>query len=110
MESYGQKPRVYRTAMFKVPEPEKQEKLLEALRVFARSQARDGKPYILDIHAGLTKDETRAKGYTVVAQTLFANRDDMEYYDNECPAHANLKKVAAGLGLPERPLIVYFEE
>jgi hypothetical protein len=41
---------------------------------------------------------------------LFANRDDMEYYDNECPAHANLKKVAAGLGLPERPLIVYFEE
>jgi hypothetical protein len=40
MESYGQKPRIYRTAMFKVPEPEKQEKLLEALRVFARSQAR----------------------------------------------------------------------
>lgn len=39
----------------------------------------------------------------------FASLDDMNYYDNECPTHAALKKAGAGLGVEEPPLVVYFE-
>lgn len=44
-----------------------------------------------------------------MAHTSFANLDDMRFYDDECPAHARLKKTAAGLGLTEPPLVVYLE-
>lgn len=46
----------------------------------------------------------------MVAQTSFANLDDMKFYDTECLAHAALKETAAGLELAEPPLVVYLEE
>lgn len=33
-----------------------------------------------------------ADGFTVISQTLFANWEDANYYDTECPAHKQLKK------------------
>ncbi|KXX74554.1 hypothetical protein MMYC01_208875 [Madurella mycetomatis] len=52
----------------------------------------------------------KVPGYAGVAQTSFANLDDMKFYNTECPAHAALKETAAGLGLTEPLLVVYPEE
>lgn len=37
--------------------------------------------------------EKRSEGYTVAVQSTFASRADIEFYDNECPAHKELKKL-----------------
>lgn len=60
-------------------------------------------------NAGRATEDQRSKGYTVAVQSAFASLEDMKYYDNECPAHAALKKTASGLGIPEMPLVVYVE-
>ncbi|EFY97713.1 Stress responsive alpha-beta barrel [Metarhizium robertsii ARSEF 23] len=54
----------------------------------------DGKPYIQSVTAGPTKPDQRAQGFTFAAISVFASLEDMEYYDNSCAAHANLKEFA----------------
>lgn len=61
------------------------------------------------LSAGLTLEDPRSKGYTVVAEAEFSSLDDMRFYDDECAAHGALKKKAAALGLTEPPLTIYFE-
>ncbi|KAK4178882.1 hypothetical protein QBC36DRAFT_344225 [Triangularia setosa] len=108
MGSRGQQ-QIFRTTMFKVPDPANQEKLVEAYNKLAQEQKKDGKPYILYACAGAANPDQRSNGYTVVANMKFASLDDMNYYDNECPAHAALKRAGGGLGVQEPPLVVYFE-
>jgi len=43
-----------------------------------------------------------------VAETQFADLDDMKFYDNECAAHLIVKKATRQLGITEPPLIVYY--
>ncbi|KAK4168699.1 hypothetical protein QBC43DRAFT_309492 [Cladorrhinum sp. PSN259] len=100
---------VHRTTMFKIPDESNQEKMVEAYRKLAKNQKKDGKPYILYACAGKADNDQRSKGYTVIAHMKFASLDDMNYYDNECQAHAALKKEGANLGVSEPPMIVYFE-
>lgn len=70
--------------------------------------SQDGKPYILYVCAGEAHDDPRSNGYTVVAKTEFASMEDMKYYDDECPAHAELKKTVTTLNVSEKPMSVYF--
>ncbi|KAK0718880.1 hypothetical protein B0T21DRAFT_374336 [Apiosordaria backusii] len=104
-----QQQQIFRTTMFKVPDPANQKKLVEAYERLAVEQKKDGKPYILYACAGAANPDQRSKGYTVVANMKFASLEDMNYYDNECPAHAALKKAGGGFGVLEPPLVVYFE-
>ena len=53
-------------------------------------------------------DDPRSNGHTVMVLTIFANAEDMKYYDTECPAHVALRKTAAKL-VTERPLVVNME-
>jgi hypothetical protein len=53
----------------------------------------DGKPYILSCKANKLYSDPRSQGFTVAAQTTFASREDMKYYDEECEAHKALKGV-----------------
>ncbi|KAK4157012.1 hypothetical protein C8A00DRAFT_30106 [Chaetomidium leptoderma] len=100
---------IHRDTMFKVPDPENQRKLLDAYRVLAKDQAKDGKPYILHVQAGRLLGDPRSNGYTVMAQTTFASLEDMKYYDTACPAHTVLRKMAVEL-VTERPLVVAAKE
>jgi len=100
--------RINRVTMFKIPEPANQKKLLEAYEALAKTQSKDGKPYILRLSAGVAHDDARSKGYTVVAQSEFASLEDMKFYDDGDVAHAALKRTAASLGLAEPPLMLYF--
>ena len=57
--------------------------------------------------AGLTFEDQRNQGFTVVAVTVFKSKQDIDYYDNECQAHAALKAIAKSVhqGL----VMVFFE-
>ncbi|TVY46336.1 hypothetical protein LOCC1_G004255, partial [Lachnellula occidentalis] len=68
----------------------------------------DGKPYILSLHAGPTKQDQRSQGYTLVAKSEFASEADMWYYDKEDPAHQELKVKFGGLGV-EGMMMVYYQ-
>ncbi len=59
--------------------------------------------------AGQVLDVNRAKGYTIVAKSEFANLEDLNYYDDDCVAHKKLKTLATGLGMTEPPTTLFFE-
>ncbi|TLS22137.1 uncharacterized protein PpBr36_09784 [Pyricularia pennisetigena] len=100
--------RIHRVTMFKLPNQEDQQKLLAAYEQMAKTQSKDGKPYILSLCAGAAAPDARSQGYTIVAKSEFASEADMKYYDEECQAHGELKKTAQSLSLADKPLTVYF--
>lgn len=55
----------------------------------------DSVPYIVSCTASrvYNTSEPRSEGYTVAVQSVFASREDVEFYDKECPAHKELKKI-----------------
>lgn len=57
----------------------------------------------MDVNAGHANAEG---GYTMAVHMIFADQADMDYYDNECPAHGKLKERAKPLmaGPPFRVL------
>ncbi|KAI0147549.1 stress responsive A/B barrel domain-containing protein [Xylariaceae sp. FL1272] len=105
--------RVHRITMFKIPDSEGQQKLLEAYHQLAKDQKKDdGKPYILSMTTGKVMDDPRSQEWTIVNKAEFANLADMRYYDEECTAHAELKAKAKTFGIsggPQGVMTVYFE-
>ncbi|KAI1320437.1 hypothetical protein F5Y16DRAFT_405626 [Xylariaceae sp. FL0255] len=105
--------RIHRVTMFKVPNVENQNKLVEAYKIlFKDHKNADGKPYILSMTTGKVMDDMRTQGWAVVSKAEFANLNDMRYYDEECPAHAQLKEKAKALVAADASppvMTVYFE-
>ncbi|KAI8951599.1 stress responsive A/B barrel domain-containing protein [Xylaria longipes] len=106
--------RIHRVTMFKLPSPPDQQKLLEAYKVLERDNKKeDGKPYILSMKTGVAMSDVRSRGWTVVNKAEFANLEDMQYYDKQCKAHAELKEKVKTLGIqggvPRGIMVVYFE-
>ncbi|ORY55293.1 stress responsive A/B barrel domain-containing protein [Pseudomassariella vexata] len=104
--------RIHRITMFKLPDPEGQQKLIDAYKTLGQKQKKDGKPYILSMTTGPAMEDPRSQGWTVVSKTEFASLNDMKYYDDQCEAHAELKSLAKGLGIQGGPagvMTVYFE-
>ncbi|KFY14302.1 hypothetical protein V492_02706 [Pseudogymnoascus sp. VKM F-4246] len=62
-------------------------------RLNGHSRSYNGTPYILSMVAGPVEEGLRTEGYTFVNKTEFASMDDMKYYESECPAHGEVKKV-----------------
>jgi hypothetical protein len=56
-----------------------------------------------------THDDPRNKGYTLVARTVFESKEDMDFYDNECGAHGEIKAVLKGKVVDGPPLVVYMD-
>jgi hypothetical protein len=88
---------IRRITLFKIPSPEGQARLIDIYRTLPARALKDGKPYILSATVGSTYDDARNQGYTLAALTEFATVDDMKFYDDQCEAHAELKKVAKTL-------------
>ena len=68
----------------------------------------DSKPYILSVDGNPLMSDQRSQGFTYIARTSFASLDDMKYYDNECNAHKELKKVVGPNA--QGVMTVYWEE
>ncbi|RDW59072.1 hypothetical protein BP5796_11996 [Coleophoma crateriformis] len=98
---------IRRVTLFKIPAEEDQQKVLAIYKEMPDKAKRDGQPYILSLAAGPTIEDQRNQGYTIAVISIFASEDDMKYYDNECEAHAALKKVAKPL--LQGMMMVYFE-
>ncbi|KAI4763898.1 hypothetical protein E4T52_04196 [Aureobasidium sp. EXF-3400] len=99
---------VHRTTLFKIPDSNDIQAVLDKYATMAQDAKKDGKPYILRCVAGPAVDDARSQGYTLAAQTTFSSLDDMKYYDNECEAHAALKAVAK-TKVEGPPLMVCFD-
>ncbi|KAB5563508.1 hypothetical protein GE09DRAFT_785686 [Coniochaeta sp. 2T2.1] len=98
---------VQRVTLFKIPAEEDQTRLIDIYRTMPVRALKDGKPYILSATVGPTYDDARNQGYTLAALSAFASVEDMKYYDNECAAHGELKKVAKELH--RGAMMVYFQ-
>ncbi|KAF3940841.1 hypothetical protein ABW19_dt0205655 [Dactylella cylindrospora] len=87
---------IRRVTLFKVPNEDDQNAILEQYKKLKQEALKEGKPYIVSLDAGKTKDDPRRKGYTICAISVFESIEDMQYYDTECSAHKSLKSVAIG--------------
>lgn len=61
----------------------------------------------MSVTAGRAKPDQRAQGYTVAVVSVFASEADMQYYDNECVAHQELKGFAKTVH--QGAMMVFFE-
>lgn len=82
--------------------------MAENYRVLSANATKDGKPYILSLHAGPIFEDPRSQGYTFAAKSEFASVEDMKYYDDECEAHKTLKANGKTLGI-EGMMMVYYD-
>jgi hypothetical protein len=58
--------------------------------------------------ANFTHEDPRNQGYTMVARTVFASKEDMDFYDNSCEAHGAIK-VLLKPNVAAPPLVVYMD-
>jgi Stress responsive A/B Barrel Domain len=59
----------------------------------------DGKPYIVYNEAKrvINTSSPAHDGYTLASLSFFDSKEDHEYYDKECKAHGELKKLTASV-------------
>ncbi|KAH7316494.1 hypothetical protein B0I35DRAFT_433225 [Stachybotrys elegans] len=57
---------------------------------------------------GPAEPDQRSQGYTLISKTEFASMEDMKFYDEECKAHAEIKKVVRSLAV-DGIMTVYFK-
>ena len=98
---------VTRVTLFKIPSAEDQQRLIDLYRTLATKALKDGKPYIVSASAGPTFEDARNQGYTLAASTTFATLEDWEYYDEQCSAHGEIKKLARTIH--RGAMMVYFQ-
>jgi len=101
--------RTIRVTMFKIPDPKNIQEILALYRILSKEAVKDGKPYILSLHAGPAMvREARGQGYTLVGKSEFSCLEDMQYYDTRCPAHQKFKTIGKEFGV-EGVLTVYYQ-
>ncbi|KAI1961460.1 hypothetical protein LOZ58_003316 [Ophidiomyces ophidiicola] len=98
---------ITRVTLFKIPEEENRQKVLSFYKTMPQDALKDGKPYIRSVRAGHTFEDQRRQGYTLAVVSQYDTVEDMNYYDNECQAHVNLKSTAKDLH--QGVMVVYFE-
>ncbi|TQS32614.1 hypothetical protein Golomagni_07066 [Golovinomyces magnicellulatus] len=99
---------ITRITLFKIPNAEDQNKLLDIYKQMPQKAVKDGKPYILNVKAGSAKPDQRAQGFTIGVVSTFASQDDMVYYDEQCAAHAELKAFAKSVH--QGVMMMFFED
>ncbi|KAH9882673.1 hypothetical protein J1614_000909 [Plenodomus biglobosus] len=97
---------IRRMGLFKIAKEEDQQKLVGLFKAMQSKALKNGQPYIVSVEAGQTQQDARAQGYTVAATAVFANEEDMRFYDEECTTHTAMKEAAKGF--VEDAIVVYF--
>ncbi|CAG8979904.1 hypothetical protein HYALB_00011268 [Hymenoscyphus albidus] len=64
---------------------------LEGYKIFAETQRKDGKPYILSMEAGPANGHVRDQGFNFVAKNVFKDKADMEFFEVECEGHKGFR-------------------
>ncbi|OAK96505.1 hypothetical protein IQ06DRAFT_297206 [Phaeosphaeriaceae sp. SRC1lsM3a] len=101
-------PQISRITLLKLADPNIVQEAVQKYATLAQDAKKDGKQYIQTAAANPTYDDARSQGYTLVARTVFASKEDMDFYDNECEAHGAIKALLKpNVGGP--PLVVYMD-
>ncbi|KAF2479468.1 hypothetical protein BDY17DRAFT_327434 [Neohortaea acidophila] len=89
---------VKRTTLFKIPE-KNIDLVLKQYEVLRKTAVKDGKPYIVsNVARRITNTSSPlSEGFTISSQSVFRSKEDHDFYDKECPAHAELKKVTGSV-------------
>jgi len=90
---------VIRVTMFKLVSSEQVAVTIASYKELAKTQAKNGKPYILSLESGPSHEDARNQGYSYVSKTVFKNREDHDFYDKDCPAHQRFKQSLASRGI-----------
>lgn len=88
---------IKRITLFKIPKEEDIDAVIAEYAVLRTTAQKDGAPYIVANEASriINSSDERSQGYTLVGATTFKSREDVEYYDNECPSHRKLREFIA---------------
>lgn len=102
---------IQRLLLLKVFSQSDQDTIISLFASIRDKATRDGQPYILSLKGGSTSStaftsEARSQGYTVVVHTEFAGEADVRYWDDECAAHKELKRVV--MPLTEGAMVLHF--
>jgi hypothetical protein len=73
---------------------------------FTQPNGESLEPYIIHANGIPTYDDPRSQGYNFATRILFHSKEDMDYYDNECPTHEELKSIWKPK-LAGPPLVLY---
>lgn len=65
---------------------------------------------MISLKARRVEPAETADKVTVVALSEFASREAMAYYDQECPAHKELKELIMGLGMSGKPVTMFWKD
>ncbi|KAK5118484.1 hypothetical protein LTR62_002999 [Meristemomyces frigidus] len=68
---------------------------LKGFDAFAKTQQKNGKPYILSMECGPAYGHVRDQGFTLVAKATFSSAEDMKFYEAQCPAHQAYREFLA---------------
>ncbi|KAJ4342092.1 hypothetical protein N0V87_001419 [Didymella glomerata] len=100
--------KIVRMTLFKLNDSSVVKEAIQKYSSLTQDAVKDGKPYIQQATAHEPYDDPKSQGYTLVARTVFDSKADMDYYDNECEAHAAIKSfIKPKVGGP--PLVVYMD-
>ncbi|KAF9889832.1 hypothetical protein FE257_006922 [Aspergillus nanangensis] len=99
---------ITRVTMIKIPSDEHQAIALVGFTEFAKTQQKNGVPYILSMQAGAARGSARDQGYTLVTKSVFRNIEDMQYYETDCPAHNRYREFLKKNAPVESLMAVYF--
>ncbi|KAF2642576.1 hypothetical protein P280DRAFT_395276 [Massarina eburnea CBS 473.64] len=102
-------PKILRLTLFKIPNPAHVQEAIAKYATLPNDAVKDGKPYIQMAAANHAHDDPRNKGYTLVARTVFASKEDMDFYDNECAAHGEIKATLKAKVVDGPPLVLYMD-
>ncbi|KAF1923120.1 stress responsive A/B barrel domain-containing protein [Didymella exigua CBS 183.55] len=100
--------KIVRMTLFKLSDNSVIKEAIQKYSSLTQDALKDGKPYIQQAAAHQPYDDPRSQDYTLVARTVFNSKADMDYYDNECEAHAAIKTfIKPKVGGP--PLVIYMD-
>ncbi|KAF3006446.1 hypothetical protein E8E13_002646 [Curvularia kusanoi] len=100
--------KIVRMTLFKLSDTAVIKEAIQKYSTLTQDAVKNGERYIEQATAHQPYDDPRTQGYTLVARTVFKSKADMDYYDNECEAHAAIKSyIKPKAGGP--PLVVYMD-
>ncbi|KAF2178279.1 hypothetical protein K469DRAFT_742115 [Zopfia rhizophila CBS 207.26] len=100
--------KIVRLTLFKIPDAAHIEEAVKKYSTLSQDAVKDGQQYIPVAHATATYDDPRNQGFTLVARTVFHSKEDMDYYDNQCQAHVEIKGLLKGK-ISQPPCVVYMD-
>ncbi|PSN60943.1 hypothetical protein BS50DRAFT_563001 [Corynespora cassiicola Philippines] len=101
-------PKILRLTLFKIPDPAHVKEAVQKYSTLSQDALKDGKPYIEFASALPNHDDPRSQGITVTARTVFESKADMDFFDSECAAHADIKTLLRSK-VTEQPIMLYMD-